>query len=205
MGAKRKNDDPLNGADEPGKKKRKGFSVGPVNLPDGTYRRKAQKIKKDLIQKAKVKKAYAKVKAQEEAAHATPLTGLPDGSAGDEPTDAAPASLELHPDRQAMVDAAETRATERPKLESQDDQYQNTRSQPRQRRPKQSRYQKELELATQHKANIEAKQKAREAREKERKAMTKAKRPGQDGKVKLGRQGTVLLSRIQRMNQEGKI
>ena len=152
-----------------------------------------------------MKKAYAKVKAQEEAAHATPLTGLPDGSAGDEPTDAAPASLELHPDRQAMVDAAETRATERPKLESQDDQYQNTRSQPRQRRPKQSRYQKELELATQHKANIEAKQKAREAREKERKAMTKAKRPGQDGKVKLGRQGTVLLSRIQRMNQEGKI
>jgi hypothetical protein len=42
MGAKRKNDDSLNGADEPGKKKRKGFSVGPVNLPDGTYRRKSE-------------------------------------------------------------------------------------------------------------------------------------------------------------------
>ncbi|KIW49308.1 hypothetical protein PV05_11001 [Exophiala xenobiotica] len=205
MGAKRKNDDSLAGADEPGKKKRKGFSVGPANLPDGTYRRKAQKIKKDLIQKAKVKKAYAKVKAQEEAAHGTSLTERPDGSARDEPTDATPASLELHPDRQAMVDAAETRGVERPELESQENQYQNARSQPRQRRPKDSRYKKELELATQHKANIEAKQKAREAREKERKAMTKAKRPGQDGKVKLGRQGTVLLSRIQRMTQEGKI
>jgi len=43
MGAKRKNDDSLAGADEPGKKKRKGFSVGPANLPDGTYRRKGER------------------------------------------------------------------------------------------------------------------------------------------------------------------
>merc|ERR1712230_280016 len=35
------------------KKKRKGFSVGPANLPDGTYRRKTQKIKSDLMQKAR--------------------------------------------------------------------------------------------------------------------------------------------------------
>ncbi|KAI0477951.1 hypothetical protein F4859DRAFT_478227 [Xylaria cf. heliscus] len=44
------------------KKHRKGFRVGPENLPDGAWRRKVDKIKKDLIHKAKVKKAYKKIK-----------------------------------------------------------------------------------------------------------------------------------------------
>ncbi|KAI1432805.1 hypothetical protein GGR50DRAFT_696688 [Xylaria sp. CBS 124048] len=47
------------------KKHRKGFRVGPENLPDGPWRRKVDKIKKELIHKAKVKKAYKKVKAAE--------------------------------------------------------------------------------------------------------------------------------------------
>ncbi|KFX93026.1 hypothetical protein O988_07033, partial [Pseudogymnoascus sp. VKM F-3808] len=46
------------------KKVRGGFKVGPDNLPDGTWRRKVIKIKKDLIHNAKVKKSYAKVKAR---------------------------------------------------------------------------------------------------------------------------------------------
>ncbi|KAJ9636691.1 hypothetical protein H2199_007684 [Coniosporium tulheliwenetii] len=49
----------------PAKRQNKGFSVGPANLPDGTYKRKVQKIKKDLIHKAKVKKSYAKIKQRE--------------------------------------------------------------------------------------------------------------------------------------------
>ncbi len=61
------------------KKPRKGFSVGPGNLPDGTHRRKGskiytnqllsiakiltvKKIKDNLIRKAKVKKSYNKIK-----------------------------------------------------------------------------------------------------------------------------------------------
>ncbi|KAI5284581.1 hypothetical protein KEM52_002846, partial [Ascosphaera acerosa] len=40
-------------ASREGKRKGKGFSVGPANLPDGTYRRKVTKIKEDLIHKAK--------------------------------------------------------------------------------------------------------------------------------------------------------
>lgn len=42
-----------------------GFRVGPDNLPDGPWRRKVTKIKNDLIQKAKLKKQYKKIKARE--------------------------------------------------------------------------------------------------------------------------------------------
>lgn len=31
---------------DPATKKRKGFSVGPANLPDGTYRRKSERARK---------------------------------------------------------------------------------------------------------------------------------------------------------------
>ncbi|KIV81048.1 hypothetical protein PV11_08501 [Exophiala sideris] len=203
MSAKRSREDPSNGATEPDKKKRKGFSVGPANLPDGTYRRKTQKIKKDLIQKAKVKKAYAKVKAQEEAAHPISSTLPSEDQTQDGPVDAEPASLELHPDRQAMVDAAETQEFPDPRKSSRQGGHREySKDRPR---PKQSRYKKEFEMATQHKADMEAKQRAREARDRERKAMAKAKRPGKDGKLKLGRQGTVLLQRVQRLAEEGGI
>ncbi|PHH71147.1 hypothetical protein CDD83_5264 [Cordyceps sp. RAO-2017] len=47
------------------KPRRGGFRVGPDNLPDGPWRRKVTKIKKDLIHRAKVKKAYAKIKARQ--------------------------------------------------------------------------------------------------------------------------------------------
>jgi len=47
------------------KKHRKGFRVGPENLPDGAWKRKVDRIKKDLIHKAKVRKAYRKVRATE--------------------------------------------------------------------------------------------------------------------------------------------
>ncbi|MCJ1309576.1 hypothetical protein MMC25_003236 [Agyrium rufum] len=47
------------------KKPRKGFAIGPANLPDGVHRRKVQKIKKNLIQKAKLKQSYAKLKERE--------------------------------------------------------------------------------------------------------------------------------------------
>ncbi|PQE21405.1 hypothetical protein CJF30_00008274 [Rutstroemia sp. NJR-2017a BBW] len=39
------------------KKPRPGFRVGPANLPDGTWKRKVDKIKATLIHKAKVKKS----------------------------------------------------------------------------------------------------------------------------------------------------
>jgi hypothetical protein len=152
-----------------------------------------------------VKKAYAKVKAQEEVALAASRADLSKGESNDDPVDASPAGLELHPDRQAMVDAAETRDARWPQEEGPQDRWAQSQGPRRQRKPKQSAYAKEMELAAQHQVDREKRRKAREARDKERKAMGKAKKPGKDGKMKLGRQGTVLLSRIQRMTEEGKI
>ena len=48
-----------------GAKSRKGFTVGPANLPDGTWKRKVDKIKRNLIHKAKVRKQYSKVRREE--------------------------------------------------------------------------------------------------------------------------------------------
>ena len=42
MGLKRTHDEASQGPSQPHQKKRKGFSVGPANLPDGTYRRKSK-------------------------------------------------------------------------------------------------------------------------------------------------------------------
>jgi hypothetical protein len=43
------------------------------------------------------------------------------------------------------------------------------------------------------------KQQAREERERERHVMLKARRPGRDGKIKLGRQSQILLSKVQKL------
>lgn len=66
----------------PDAKKRKGFRVGPENLPDGAWRRKNTKIKHELIHKAKVKKEYAKVKAEvlkEKEKEKKPVVAAEDG------------------------------------------------------------------------------------------------------------------------------
>lgn len=181
---------PTDPNDEPQRKKRKGFSVGPANLPDGTYRRKTQKIKSSLIQKAKVKKAYARVKA-EAARHELPSVYSKAESeirlADPAPT---PGSLEMHPDRQAMIDAPEPlSAATTPRQETL----------PRERKPRPDRFAKEKKVAAQRREDLAAKERAREEREKERFAMLKARRPGRDGKIKLGRQSQVLLSRVKRL------
>ncbi|KAI1294283.1 hypothetical protein F5Y03DRAFT_373291 [Xylaria venustula] len=64
------------------KKHRKGFRVGPENLPDGPWRRKVDKIKKDLIHKAKVKKAYRKIKATDPTSSSASKPTLEDVNAG---------------------------------------------------------------------------------------------------------------------------
>ncbi|OQD82207.1 hypothetical protein PENANT_c023G01171 [Penicillium antarcticum] len=187
---------------EPAIKKRKGFSVGPANLPDGTYRRKTQKLKNDLIQKAKVKKAYAKIKAQEEAiapkksVYDTYVDEDAETEKKDEPAAKDATTLELHPDRIAMLNEPEPEAAperaprpeRRPRGEGR-----------RERRPKPSAFSKEIEIAEARKRAAEKREKDREAKQKEREAMLRAKRPDQFGKRRLGRESNALLSRVQRM------
>ena len=198
------------------KKPRKGFSVGPDNLPDGTHRRKGtlfcakclctanrdtvQKIKKDLIRRAKVKKSYNKIKEGEQANASQATTNGP--TAPEE----ASASLELHPERQAMLDEPETV----PQQQQQADQLPRQRRLPR---PRPVPFQREAQLAQQRREYREKRQKEieeanrqrqakLEERERFRKAMAKARSGGKDGQRKLGRESKVLLEKVQRMVAE---
>jgi len=171
----------------PAKKSRKGFSVGPENLPEGQHKRKAQQIKRNLIEKAKLKKEYAKVKA----AHEAETTADPETTAVSEP----------HPDRQILIEQG-------PRDE--DEERQQGTFERRQRKPKVAPFAREQRRADQAKAEAEARRKAieeanqqrqqkLEEREKFRRAMAKAKTPGRDGKRKLGRESTVLLEKVRKM------
>ncbi|KAH7383694.1 hypothetical protein BKA64DRAFT_682979 [Cadophora sp. MPI-SDFR-AT-0126] len=185
------------GASEPKPKKhRSGFKVGPDNLPDGVHRRKVIKIKRELIQKAKIKKSYAKIKAQ---------TSLPADSIPYTPPE--PASQELHPDRQAMLDAPEKPSL----LPSQEQSYSQRPQQHQQRRGKKPGYfEKEQAFAAQKKEEAEARRAEFERREKEKKekieererfrrTMAKARTGGKNGQRKLGKESQVLLEKVKRM------
>jgi hypothetical protein len=146
------------------------------------------KIKKDLIHKAKLKKSYAKLKANDP--DLTPSIPAPS-------PDPEPATQELHPERQAMLDA--------PRSPTPPPFSQNRRSKGR---PKY--FEKEQTFAAQQKAEAEANRIERERRDKERsgkieererfrKAMAKARTGGKNGQRKLGRESKVLLERVRRV------
>lgn len=207
-------------------KKRKGFSVGPANLPDGTYRRKTQKIKNDLISKAKVKKAYARIRsidAEPVQANAKydPYEEREDPTR--QPTDISEdtgsavqhaATQEMHPDRLARLDEPDVEQVPEPAVRARKRRKQpeqtgaNTEIQAesgtRKERSVQdvtrpARYQEDFAQAEHNKLQHEERKRIREQRDKERRAMTKARKPGRDGRPKLGRQSDVLLSRVQRL------
>lgn len=162
-----------------------------------------QKIKKDLIHKAKLKKEYAKLKARDDAEATTPRKSVYDreregSDDDDEPAEPAPEpSLERHPDRVRMLEEAAPELVDEPSTEQ------------RKRRPRPQPFKKETELAQKKKEEAEARQRLREEADKERtkkiaererfrKTMAKA-RGGPNGKRKLGRESTVLLAKAQRL------
>jgi hypothetical protein len=192
-------------ADKASKRQRKGFQVGPANLPDGLHKRKVQKIKQDLIHKAKIKKEYAKIKAQEQPA--TTQRSVYDRENDEEEADGAPVepvpvpTLEPHPDRLKLLERTS------PDPEAASDQTKAFRER---KRPRPQPFKHETEIARKRREETEARQKAREEAERERqrkiaerenfrKAMNKARRVGPDGKRKLGRESTVLLEKVKKM------
>ncbi|KAL1608064.1 hypothetical protein SLS60_003003 [Paraconiothyrium brasiliense] len=195
MAPKRPHDDVDGG--RPAKKPNKGFSVGPANLPDGTYRRKVQKIKKGLIHKAKLKKDYAKLKARDDAPAQNPAYYE---NSEEEPAAEVPEpSLEPHPDRVKMLEE-----------KSPEPEPANTPGPRRNRRPRPQPFEREAEIGRQKREKAAAQQKAREEGEKERakklaererfrKAMAKARHGGPNGQRKLGRESTVLLEKARRL------
>lgn len=148
------------------------------------------KIKKDLIHKAKVKRSYAKLLAQEPP---TPST-IPEVAVE-------PASQELHPSRQAMLSAPQE-TTYFPSSGPHG---------PRERRQQKPKYfEKEEAFAAERKAEAETKRVEFERRDKEkrekveerdrfRRAMAKARTGGKNGQRKLGRESKVLLERVRKV------
>ncbi|KAL8904898.1 MAG: hypothetical protein Q9207_002964 [Kuettlingeria erythrocarpa] len=199
MAVKRKHDEANTSAADlqlPVKRVKKGFSVGPANLPDGTYRRKAKKIKDNLVRKAKVRKSYSKIKQKEPVVVPRYYSEAP-------PPDPAnpPASMDLHPARQAMLEQPEAQYRSIQVAPKDRPQHERTR------KPKPVPFEKEVRLAQQRREeNARKRHEAEEARaerqrkleerERFRKAMAKARTGGKNGQRKLGRESKVLLERV---------
>ncbi|TKA73788.1 hypothetical protein B0A49_05138 [Cryomyces minteri] len=207
MSSKRPREDAVDGNDR-AKKQRKGFSVGPANLPDGTYKRKVQKIKKDLIHKAKIKKEYAKVKAREQAENPASAPAFSLGTGATEP--AAEPTTEPHPERQAAIDDEAANPDPEPAAPSYTSRRISALPQDRKRRPKPVPFAKEASEAQRRKEEAEVRRREREEaarqrqqkieeRERFRRAMAKARTGGKNGQRKLGRESQVLLEKVQRM------
>ncbi len=154
----------------------------------------AQKIKNDLIQKAKVKKAYAKVKAREQST-SHDINRHQEA----EPSSTQPAGLELHPDRQAMLDQPALSANTARRGKDDTDDVNEYRRRPR---PKRSSYSKDTQVAEKRQLEAEARRVMREEKDRERRAMLKARRPDQDGRYRLGRQSKILLHKVKRLVED---
>ena len=166
-----------------------------------------QKVKRDRIHRATVKRSYAKLKAREgQQQHAPPH----DASATDAPAE--PARLALHPERQermqhasAVRDAAPTKghAPHRARGRSKPDPF----------RRETAAAQQAKDAAEEKRRAIEAGQEERKARQAQRERWRRemAKARGQDargnrtGKPRLGRESKVLLEKVQRMMAKEKV
>lgn len=189
------------------KKPRKGFRVGPENLPDGAWRRKNTKIKQDLIHKAKVKKAYRKVKAeiQQEKEEKEPTTQDEKPSSKEQPTpiDKEVDRANVNPERQALLDGAPNPPLPRIKKQRRPDYYSKALEEGNKKKAEAEARAAELQ------ARQEERQRKIDEREKVRRAMLKARgiKPSsgynnkrrEQGPRKLGRESHVLLDKVKRM------
>jgi hypothetical protein len=226
MPAEKRKHDAASAPDGDRKKAKKGFQVGPANLPDGTYKRKAKKIKDSLIERALIQKEYARLKrqgkipdAQDDAipvpasAHLDQTTtttnddGEKDESAAP-PKEASPPSAP-HPDRQDLMTRPSLSPEPAPVLRA------PRERKPRERKPKYQPFSKEHAQANARKEAEEARRRdieeghrerkrKIEEREKMQRAMAKARKGGINGQRKLGRESNVLLMKVQKMVSEGK-
>ena len=154
-------------------KRKNRLNTSYSHLPDGPRKRKAQKVKSDLIRSAKIKKDYAKIQQRQDV----PVQ---------------PASMGIHPERQAAMDEPSENEDRPVELKPQ-----------KRSRNKPTPFQKESTLA--QRRNEERERKRREIeeveaqkairrgeREKFLKSLQKARRPDRKGQRKLGRESKLL-------------
>lgn len=206
MSEKRKRSTHDDGQGQRTKRPKQGFQVGPANLPDGSRRRHSriilipidhkankqvdEKLKRNLIERANIKKQYAKMKRQ---------IGTRPGPEHDTENDV-PATSEPHPDRAEMINE---------QAHDSDDNDTQARSQGgRQRKGRYDTFSRHTREANRRKAEAEERRIAREEaqqerqeriaeRERHRKAMAKARTA--TGQRKLGRESVVLLDKVKRL------
>jgi hypothetical protein len=163
------------------------------------------KIKQDLIHKAKIKREFAKVKARHDAQNPAPKLTMPSGSSDEPEEPEEPISLELHPDRQARIDKDEA---------SPEPEYVQEPARKKQRKQRPDPFSKEAEAARtrrqeaeqrqhEYEENLRHRREALEQRERMRKAMQNARAPGRDGKRKLGRESGFLLEKVKKLVGRG--
>jgi len=175
------------------------FPVGKIRFAKN---RPVQKIKTNLIHKAKVKRDFAKLKARLDKENQQNSRG-----AVEPPTieDAPPASLEPHPDRLPLISQTSLEPTSpltnhfphrppskyqrKPKI----DPFSPASREAQRRKQEAERRREEKERAEQER------QRKLEERERHRKAMAAARKGGRNGQRKLGRESGVLLDRVRRI------
>lgn len=129
--------------------------------------------------------------------------GIPEKS---EPAPEQEITQELHPERQAMLDAPREASPDT----SNPNPFPGSRSRDRRKSQRPAYFAKEQDIAAKKKAEAEARQLEFERRSKERaqklqerekfrRAMAKARTGGKNGQRKLGKESTVLLERVKRM------
>lgn len=200
----------------------------------------AQKIKRDLVQKAKVKRKYAKIRKQELGTPSTKSTTYAsrgesepgqEASTPQQPTIEKDNRInERHKkiggretisneeslddetlEREALEPNVDTTATppQANDVNTVDDNYIHP-DRKRLKRAKPDPYRKEIMLAETRRmerdvarkakeAAIQERQRKREERDRWRKAMAKARKPGKNGQRRLGRESSILLEKVQRL------
>lgn len=180
----------------------------------------AQKIKKDLIEKAKLKKDYAKVKARSAPDVASKRSVYDNQNDDDNDDDGAAQTHQLpepttepHAARAELIASAAAGEPDPADAQPNPSSRGTTPHQRRERKPKPVPFRQEYEAAQQRKEEAEARRLAREQaeadrarkieeRERFRKAMAKARTGGKNGQRKLGRESKVLLERVKRIVAE---
>ncbi|KAL6881248.1 hypothetical protein J3F83DRAFT_711048 [Trichoderma novae-zelandiae] len=199
-------------------KKKHGFRVGPENLPDGPWRRKVDKKKRELIHNAKLKKQYAKIKASEQKAaetqarpgHRDDEDAEQDGEdearsarGGDAKGGDGEEVKQIHPARQLMLkDESMAQAGVVPDKTTGPSDGERRRT----RRP--GYYEKQLQKAAERREEAEKRrleyerrmeERAQKLAERERYKRAMAKTRDKDGKKKLGRESSLLLEKVKKL------
>jgi hypothetical protein len=195
-------------------KQKTGFRVGRA-LPDGPQLRRVQQIKRGLIENAKLRKQYAKVKGKgPSGANDIPLgeAGVSYPSTNEEQSTSQPLEDVSEVEWSDEDDGDERKVKRRAAAHEEDDapSIEDQSRAGRIRRRKPQPFQRQVREAERRRREIEERIEARkqadqerqqkiEERERFRKAMAKARTGGKNGQRKLGRESAVLLEKVQRM------